>query len=142
MTVASLFFVVETRPQPQGSMVRGRHGGIHSDNKHLAGFREAVGWSALAALRDGRIPMAGEHVPVSLDCNFYFERPKSVKAERTFPAVRPDLDKLCRAVCDACTGVLWADDGQVCEIHASKFYGAPERAEVTVRLAATEGVRE
>ena len=142
MTVASLFFVVETRPVPQGSMVRGRHGGIHSDNKHLAGFRDRVAWEARAALRDGRIPMAGEHVPVRLDCDFYFERPKSMKAERIFPVVKPDLDKLVRACGDALRGIAYHDDAAVCEIHAAKHYGAPERCEITVRLAATEGVRE
>ena len=138
MTVASLFFVVETRPVPQGSMVRGRHGGMHSDNKHLAGFRERVGWSARAALRDGPVPMAAEHVPVSVEIDFYFQRPKSVPKTRFWPVVKPDLDKLIRATLDALTGIAYHDDAAVCQILASKLYGEPERCEVTVRLAATQ----
>jgi hypothetical protein len=36
--------------------------------------------------------------------------------------VRPDLDKLVRAVLDALTGPVLADDGQVVLLSAGKFY--------------------
>jgi Holliday junction resolvase RusA-like endonuclease len=36
--------------------------------------------------------------------------------------VRPDIDKLSRAVLDALTGIVWRDDGQVVQKHATKRY--------------------
>jgi Holliday junction resolvase RusA-like endonuclease len=50
----------------------------------------------------------------------------------THPAVRPDVDKYLRAVLDALTGVLYADDGQVTTVRAEKRYGEPARAEIRV----------
>lgn len=41
----------------------------------------------------------------------------------TQPSVRPDLDKLCRAVLDALTDAgIWHDDSQVCSLSAIKVY--------------------
>lgn len=33
---------------------------------------------------------------------------------------KPDIDKLVRNTLDAMTGVIWRDDAQVCELHASR----------------------
>ncbi|WP_257898915.1 RusA family crossover junction endodeoxyribonuclease [Rhodococcus qingshengii] len=48
-------------------------------------------------------------------------RPKSTPKRTTPPAVkRPDIDKISRAILDAITGVLIADDSQVVDLHATK----------------------
>lgn len=59
--------------------------------------------------------------PMLCDLAFYLTRPKSAK-KRACPHVKPDVDKLARAVLDALTGILWHDDGQVCTLHARKAY--------------------
>lgn len=41
------------------------------------------------------------------------------------PPVRPDLDKLARAVGDALTGVCYRDDAQVVNLCAAKYYVMP-----------------
>ena len=46
--------------------------------------------------------------------------------------MRPDLSKLIRATEDALTGIIYADDAQIVDIHAKKEYGLPERVEVTI----------
>jgi Holliday junction resolvase RusA-like endonuclease len=46
---------------------------------------------------------------------------------------RPDLDKLCRSICDSLTGTVYKDDGQVQSIELYKQFGTP-RAEITVRI--------
>lgn len=52
-----------------------------------------------------------------------FVMPKPKSAKRRLLSVRPDVDKLTRAVLDAATDAgMWADDGQVTEIHAFKRY--------------------
>jgi Holliday junction resolvase RusA-like endonuclease len=63
-------------------------------------------------------PMSG---PVSLIAIFFMPKPKTVT--RLLPSVKPDLDKLIRAIGDAATksGVI-NDDSQICEIVAHKVY--------------------
>ena len=138
--IEALQFTVLGTPQAQGSMKRTRHGGMTHSNPKLKRWREDVGWAAKAAI----LPYAekrwvmDKHIPVRLECDFYFERPKSVLASRLFPVVPPDDDKLLRAVGDALSGILWLDDAQLVEVTGRKFYGTPARAKITVRFAATE----
>lgn len=64
--------------------------------------------------------------PIRVDLHFGIPRPKSApKKRRVWPDKRPDLDKLTRAVFDALTYVVFADDSQVVELSATKDYGAP-----------------
>jgi crossover junction endodeoxyribonuclease RusA len=64
--------------------------------------------------------------PVGIELHFGIPKPKSApKKRRVWPDKRPDLDKLTRAVLDALTYVVFADDSQVVELSASKDYGAP-----------------
>lgn len=72
--------------------------------------------------------------PVSLILEYYFLKPKSVK--RTYPTVKPDIDKLERLVLDALTGVVYRDDAQVIKVHHKKLYG--EREGISI-LALEEG---
>ena len=46
----------------------------------------------------------------------------SEKKRRAYHTVKPDLDKLVRAVKDALKHVLWKDDAQVIELVARKGY--------------------
>ena len=70
---------------------------------------------------------------VTMTMLFTFVRPKSVKAKkRPDMTVKPDLDKLCRTVLDALTGVAYKDDSQVIGIIANKRYGEVEMLHVKV----------
>jgi Holliday junction resolvase RusA-like endonuclease len=51
----------------------------------------------------------------------------------TLPTTRPDVLKYARAVEDALTGVVWADDAQITDEVLRKRFGEPARCEVTVR---------
>ena len=50
-----------------------------------------------------------------------------------YPAVRPDLLKLARAVEDSMSGIVYRDDGQIVQEWLAKDWGEPERVEVVVR---------
>jgi Holliday junction resolvase RusA-like endonuclease len=80
------------------------------------------------------------HTPLLMHLTFIFGRPDShykaaaptLKREaRTelmalapyYQVHYPDLDKLVRAVGDALTGFAYADDRQVCQVHAAKVFG-------------------
>jgi crossover junction endodeoxyribonuclease RusA len=109
-------FFVKGKPVPQGSMKFIRPGVmIHSRAADLAVWRADI---ARNAELSGFKPVTGGF---KIEINFVFIKPKS--ANRPFPTVAPDLDKLIRAVLDGLTGVAYEDDSQVILIQASKTYG-------------------
>lgn len=105
-------------PAPQGSKARGRHGGLYEmSSKKLKPWREAIFWT-MKASETSRDMITG---PVGAEIEFIMPRPASCK--RDLPTVRPDLDKLARAMLDALkTGGAYGDDGQVTRLIVSKRY--------------------
>lgn len=130
--IERLTFWVEGVPVPQGSksIFRGRP---VDANPGLKGWRKTVTAAAVKALagRDGFT----EAVYVLID--FYLPRGRTVKRRR--PSVRPDVDKLIRAIFDSLTDALvWADDGLVVTVHALKHYAdsRPAGARISIQEAA------
>jgi crossover junction endodeoxyribonuclease RusA len=120
----TISFLVHGLPAPQGStrswVVNGRPV-ITSAAKGLSTWRRLVADVAQRYAPDE--PWEG---PVGIDLQFGLPKPKSApKKRRVWPDKRPDLDKLTRAVLDALTYVVFADDSQVVQIRATKDYGAP-----------------
>jgi len=116
-------FDVSGLPIPQGStrafVVKGRPI-ITSTSKGLGSWRQLV---AGEAQRLVSAPIDG---PVAMTLSFRLPRPKSAPKKRwIYPSKRPDLDKLVRAVLDAVTQVIIADDSQVVSLTAIKEYGPP-----------------
>ncbi len=117
-------FQVHGLPIPQGStrvwMVNGKPI-TTSSAKGLGSWRRLV-----ADVAQNYAPKAPWDGPVGIELHFGLPKPKSApKTRRVWPDKRPDLDKLTRAVLDALTYVVFADDSQVIDIRASKDYGAP-----------------
>ncbi len=129
---SEVIFVLGT-PVPQGS----KRGIIHRTTKRvvliesggsrLKAWREQI--RGQARLHFG-LPKAG---PISMTLQFSFRRPanqmKGGVLKESAPAehlVRPDLDKLVRAVLDGLTGVAFDDDSQVTHMVAFKRYAHPE----------------
>ena len=131
-------FFVAGDPKSKGSksLMRtkgGRYLMIESNANALRKWMKAIAQHAQLAC-DKRI-----EGPVLLKCAFYFRRPKTVK-KRKLPHVKPDLDKLLRAVNDALQGIAFADDSQVTTIVSHKFYadGPSCEAGVLISLASDE----
>ena len=133
-------FVAKGTPVPQGShsvkMVRGKPILIDradmqtktQPSGRLTRWRTIVGWAARRAM-EGRRPFA---CAVALDVEFVIKRPSShytskgalTSSAPPYPG-KPDLSKLIRAVEDAMTGIVYADDAQVvCYRGIRKRYGA------------------
>jgi crossover junction endodeoxyribonuclease RusA len=62
---------------------------------------------------------------VALRLAFVLPRPKSTPKHTPSAVKRPDIDKVARAVLDAITGILIADDAQVTELQATKRIAEP-----------------
>jgi len=141
-------FTVNGVPQPAGS----KRGFVNPKTGRVMitdAAKNSRPWKAMVttAARDA---MDGQEVytgPLRLFVEFYFTHPKAHygtgrNAEKLkpsapeWPAVKPDIDKLSRAIMDACTGVVWRDDAQVVQKVVEKRYGAWARAEVYVTPAA------
>lgn len=113
-------FEVDGVPVAQGSKsgyVVGKRAVVTDSNRAvLKPWRSQIAAAAQAAHAGDRI-----EGPVLLVVEFRFVRPKSVKRE--WPSVKPDIDKLERALLDGITDSgIWRDDAQVVEIRSSKLY--------------------
>lgn len=148
----SITFTVPGIAAPQGS--KAPWGAESNPNTRpwratvAAAAREAMvakgeGWTSL------QHPLAS---PVSLVVRFTFPRPKShygtgrnantlKDSAPNLHAVKPDLDKLLRAIGDAVTGIVVRDDSQISQVFATKEYGSPAAVVTVSEITKTTGLR-
>ena len=105
--------------------MKGRHIIVHASSKMKA-WREHIE-------EEVRRVWTGPpfDVPVSIDRYFIMQapqnRPAPTKPNRDLPAVKPDIDKLDRALLDALTGVCFTDDARIVGGECWEAYGTPPR---------------
>lgn len=138
-------FVVYGKPRQRGSKSAATNpatGKIHlrDASKHSKQWMKTVAQTAGCHFR-GRTLLRG---PVRVYARFYFGRPKShfgtgrnadvLKASAPAWHIQtPDISKLARAIEDAMTGVVYADDKQICEETLTKQWTCQqERVEIAV----------
>lgn len=121
-------FTVYGTPKPQGSKrawvnkTTGRAMMVDQAGAPLQDWRVDVQQAALTAMGE-RPPLDG---PIYVTLRFHLARPKShPKTRQTWPATRPDIDKLARACLDALTHICFVDDGQVVHLNVFKVWGQP-----------------
>lgn len=115
-------FFVEGEPAPQGSKtakcVNGR-AVMWETSKKVKVWRDTV--TAQARIEMIAYKLQTITNPVELHLAFYLPKPKTVN--RNLPSVKPDLDKLIRATCDALTkSGIYKDDALVVMLFANKQY--------------------
>ena len=124
--IEELSFYVEGNPAPQGSKSPNRGGkGFHEASKNLPGWRKKLVSKAgeFLAGREGftQKDKRGDAEPLYCSLQFFMPRGKTVK--RAHHTVKPDVDKLERAVLDAMTiAGVWSDDAQVISGPRGKRY--------------------
>lgn len=115
-------FFVEGIPVPQGSKVCKCINGksiMWEANSKLKAWRDTVTAQAQIEMIAKGLETITE--PVALLLEFKLPKPKSVT--RPYPSVKPDLDKLIRAICDGLTkSGIYQDDALVITIAANKTY--------------------
>lgn len=84
-------------------------------------YQRLVEWSGLVAMRGCQV-LAG---PVAVELTCYLGSRRGM----------PDADGIAKAVLDGLNGVVWVDDGQVCDLRIRRIVerGCEERVEVQVR---------
>ncbi len=94
-------------------------------------------WQTLVSLSAQRFgPEVLLDGPVAIELFFYLRRPKSLTPKkRPYPTVKPDLDKLIRAIGDGLKGKIYSEDARIVKIVATKLYaefGDTPRVEIRV----------
>jgi Holliday junction resolvase RusA-like endonuclease len=128
--VIQLEFPIE--PVPKGRPRFTRFGKPYTPPE-TAAFERIISMMARRQYGD-RKPLGGA---VIVAIEFLFARPKSVK--RIFHTVKPDLDNLIKAVTDPLNKILWDDDSQVHEAHATKRYADDGKPLIRVRIESADG---
>lgn len=123
---------VEGTPVPQGSKSLSRTGVMYEANKALKPWRKEVTAAALWVAGPQFELMQG---PLIVSIWFTMPRPPTVKRES--PSVKPDLDKMCRAVLDSLSGIVYKDDAQIVRIDAIESYEPQTGAHIFVHPADT-----
>ena len=123
--------LVKMKPVSQGSVhaitVNGKARVIHNKSKDLYEQRGVI--QALYH-EEGGEKIDGA---VAIELVFSFVRPKSISAKkRPHMIVKPDIDKLTRAVLDALTHHAYDDDSQVVSLKVIKSYGDEEYIRINV----------
>lgn len=117
-------------PAPQGSkraFVVGNRAVITEDSKKTAPWRDSVSAAGVAAMA-GAPPFDG---PLRVTIEFRQPRPRSVK--RAHPSVKPDVDKLARAVLDSLSAAaVIVDDARIVSLTAEKVYAEIPGATIRV----------
>lgn len=121
---------VEGIPAPKGSKRVFRNGGMVEQSPRLKEWDKAVD-SALSS-QHSELYATVEGQPVAIELRFIFPRPKSRKVE-LWHTVRPDADKLARAVLDSLTRqAVIGDDSQVARLVVEKVYSDSLPSGVTI----------
>lgn len=145
-------FTVLGKPQPAGSKraFQNKHTGrivVVDDAKGSRPWKQEVAGAAAERMNGSGELLDG---PLEVRLIFHVARPKGhygtgknagkVKGSAPeFPAVKPDVDKLSRAVLDALSGVVYRDDAQIFRKAVAKLYGTPERVEIMVMPVGATG---
>lgn len=150
---------VDGTPAPKGSpkvVTRGRGGVPLPFPRVLADSPATRSWAAEVAAA-ARATMATElgamfvGQALSVRVVFFLVRPAGHYGKRglrpgapTYPATKPDLDKLIRNTMDPLEGVIYDGDSRIVHFDARKVYCAPGEvagATITIELAEAPAVR-
>jgi Holliday junction resolvase RusA-like endonuclease len=117
-------FIVEGEAIPQGSKTIAKAGNkvwLRDANPRLKAWRESLTEQVRDQMADYELEGFKQHTPVRAVIVIYLPKPKSVARQK--PTVKPDVDKLLRAIFDGLTQAnVWYDDSQCVDVKVSKLY--------------------
>ena len=132
----TISFVVLGAPSPEGST---RAFYIPKLNKTVTTHQNQ---SALNAWRN-RVATEAQNVLMVQDWTSDRSSAYTLPVHRRLrPTVKPDIDKLVRAINDALTGILFPDDCQVVSIQMTKEYEGERRPGAYLRVCRYQNVRD
>lgn len=125
-------FYIKGHPMPAGSK---KYVGHTKNNKAIIidqSGKKGADWRKACQLTAKTFCYTGEPIegPIIVNMRFYLLRPKNhynskgelKKSAPKYHLTKPDKTKLCRAVEDAITGIIWKDDSMIFDGYVSKEY--------------------
>lgn len=152
----TIMLTVLGTPAPKGSgraIMRGGHArhiasGSDVNARKLKSWDVAIREAAHAVVGDVQAPpFVG--VPLHVEITFRMARPaghwgtgrhagKLKPSSPTYPAGKPDVDKLTRATFDTLTGIAFDDDSRIVSARVEKVYAAPGTEGATIFIEAMD----
>jgi Holliday junction resolvase RusA-like endonuclease len=117
--------------QPQGSKTVYAGRAVDANAKKLKPWRKAVTQAVIEQTGDWKLTAD----PIQVSFDVFLPRPRTVT--RPLHTVKPDADKIARALCDGITDAktIWVDDSQVIDLRVRKHYVWEElEPQVTIRI--------
>ena len=114
---------------------KGSYKGFTRDGKMIPDNPKSKDWQHLVAVSAQQYrPKSGPFdEAVQIIATFYFARPKSVsEAKRPYMTVKPDIDKILRAILDGMSGIIYTDDARIIRVVVEKHYCTIPRVEIEV----------
>ncbi len=122
---------------PKGRMI------VTPASKYQKPWQEAVKWSFLESEYAKMKPWIG---PLDVKIDFCFVRPNNhfgtgknagllKSSAPSYPAKRPDVDKLARSTLDGLTGLVMIDDSQIVVLTVRKIYSDHSGADIIIKKA-------
>lgn len=109
-------YTIDGTAIPQGSKAISRAGFMYESNKNLKAWRKHV-TDTLTQQHKGKQLLGALAVRITVK----FARPKTVTRKNV--TVKPDVDKLARAILDSGTDAgIWGDDSQIIDLRITKDY--------------------
>ena len=117
---------------------RGNYGHTYTPEKTRV-FEEAMRFEFMASNSEP-MPVYPKETPLKASVTIGVSIPKSYSKKKhalcrdrvLTPAKKPDIDNILKAVFDSLNGFAFADDSQIIEIYAEKFYSEEPFVEVTI----------
>lgn len=104
---------------------------VDQSSENLKRWASSVAWEA-QRVRPSRLLQG----PLKVHLAFRLPPPKSLpKRALSFAIKKPDLDKICRTIWDAMTGVIYEDDSQIVHCEMTKIYAESPGVTVSVTSA-------
>lgn len=132
---SSVTFIVPGVPKSQGSMNVTPEGRVYHRSPDLRAWRDRVTFFANRALLQAGWPLPLDE-PVEVRAYFFMPRPQ--RPRWLVPAVKPDLDKLTRAVGDALAPLYGQkavlDDSRIVQWRQAKVYAEEGATGVVISI--------
>lgn len=132
-------FTIPGQPQGKGrARAFVRHGNVaHYTPAKTRSYEGVITTLAMEAMK-GRPP---SDRPIEIILKLFYPVPASwpkwkqtmAYENKIIPTVKPDVDNVEKAVKDACNGVAYRDDCQVCDVYKTKRFSDRPRVEVIIQ---------
>jgi crossover junction endodeoxyribonuclease RusA len=130
---------VPGKPVGQGSKRHVGNGRLIESSHRVHPWRQVLAGLARVEMQGTTLDYGGAWVVTIV---VVIDRPKSHRlasgalkpSAPDFPLISPDIDKVARAVLDALTGVVFADDKQVTTLVATRQYGQTAGTHISWKL--------